>query len=499
MAQALAPEMVTTPRMRPQGILVLLVLFACLAAPATAAANPRYAGLVIDALTGEVFYSENADRQLYPASLTKMMTLYLTFQALQEGRLTLNQQLVVSATANAQPPSRIDVPTGGTIRVEDAIYALVTKSANNIAVVLAEALSGSESAFASAMTDQAHRLGMTSTTFRNASGLPNSGQRSTARDMARLAQALLRDYPQYYHYFQTQTWAYRGTTYRNHNRLLGVYPGMDGLKTGYIRASGFNLAASAVRGRLRVIAIVFGGRTASSRNEHMVDLLDRAFDSDRGEYLIAHGSMPFDPPIPARRPQEPMQIAALTSAGTVPVAPAAPVVERIGQSVPSGLAAVPQPPGMPAVREPQVATVEPTGLAPLIAASLAEPLPEPPAAPSRVVATLGPASGPPLTLVQQGTQAALPGADPQAEGLWSIQVGAYSSPSDGQQALRDAADRLPDLLRHATVSITPVDTDLGELFRARLGGLDQQTATLACQRLGSGGTPCLAIAPGAAF
>lgn len=510
---------------------IVLVVFAfCVAVPTAASANPRYAGLVIDALSGEVFYEDNADRELYPASLTKMMTLYLTFQALEQGRLTLNQSLTVSAAANAQPPSRIEIATGASITVQEAIFALVTRSANNIAVVLAEGMAGSETAFAQVMTQQAQLLGMTQTVFRNASGLPHSGQHSSARDMARLAQALLQDYPQYYGYFSTQYWTYRGNTYHNHNRLLGVYPGMDGLKTGYIRASGFNLVASAVRGRLRLIAVVFGGQTASSRNEHMTDLLDRAFGSSRGQYLIVHGSVPFQPPLPERRPAGPMLVAALpvaASAAILPApaaaapapAPVAPVTVApvtvapapLGQPVPSHLLSVPAPPSLPSARQadrlmaaPAAQDLPQLGLASLIEASLIEaslegPAPVVPGPPAPVVATPRPANGPPLPLAPQPQGSALNAPEPTPDGLWAIQIGAYNSPSDGQQALRAAAQRLPDLLRDATVSITEVETDQGQLFRARLVGLDQEAAAVACRQLDSSGTPCLAIAPGVAF
>lgn len=253
---------------------------ATLAAVLTVGSTPalaKYASLVIDADSGRVLHSVNADTRNYPASLTKMMTLYMVFEALTTGRLTPATKLTVSRRAANQPPSRLGLGVGSRITVNDAILALVTKSANDIAVVVAEALNGTERRFALAMTARARKLGMAKTTFRNASGLPNRGQLSTARDMAVLARALMRDFPGYYHYFSTKKFRYGGKTYRNHNKLLSSYAGTDGLKTGYIRASGFNLAASVKRNGVRLIGIVFGGKTSRSRDAHLKKLLDKGF------------------------------------------------------------------------------------------------------------------------------------------------------------------------------------------------------------------------------
>ena len=256
-------------------------------------AQARYASIVIDAETGEVLRSRNADIRRYPASLTKMMTLYLLFEAIDEGRLSLTSKLKVSKRAAGQPASKLGLRAGSTIRVEDAIKALAVKSANDIAVVVAEALGGTEVEFARKMTRKAQALGMSRTTFRNASGLPNRKQRSTARDMAQLARALMRDFPHRYHYFDDQRFRYSGRVHRTPNRLLDSYRGMDGIKTGYIRASGFNLVASAERDGRRVIAVVFGGKTARSRNSHMASLLDLGFtriaerDAKRGRVRYA--------------------------------------------------------------------------------------------------------------------------------------------------------------------------------------------------------------------
>ena len=241
-------------------------------------ADARYASIVIDERTGKVLHASNPDRQRYPASLTKMMTLYMVFDALDRGKLKLNQRLRVSRRAQGMAPSKLGLKRGQSITVKDAILALITKSANDVAVVVAESLGKTEINFAKMMTRKARSLGMRKTRFRNASGLPNRRQVSTARDMATLARKLITDFPQFYHLFKTQRFSYKRRTYRNHNRLLRAYPGVDGIKTGYIRASGFNLAASVTRNGRRLIGVVFGGRTAKSRDRHMAKLLERAFN-----------------------------------------------------------------------------------------------------------------------------------------------------------------------------------------------------------------------------
>ena len=240
-------------------------------------ASARYASIVIDAKSGKVLHASNPDRRRYPASLTKMMTLYMLFDALDRGRLTLNQRLKVSRRAQGMAPSKLGLKRGHTIKVKDAILALITKSANDVAVVVAESLGRTEVKFAQMMTKKARAIGMRKTRFRNASGLPNRRQVSTARDMAVLAQHLIDDFPQFYQYFGTQRFSYKRRSFHNHNNLLKNYPGVDGIKTGYIRASGFNLVASSKRRGRRLIGVVFGGKSAKSRDRHMRRLFERAF------------------------------------------------------------------------------------------------------------------------------------------------------------------------------------------------------------------------------
>ncbi|MDD4616161.1 MAG: D-alanyl-D-alanine carboxypeptidase [Alphaproteobacteria bacterium] len=239
--------------------------------------SAQYSDIVIDADTGAVIHETDATELRHPASLTKMMTLYLTFQALDADRLKADKYLYVSENAAMQPPSKLGLRTGQRIRVEDAILGLVTKSANDAAVVLAEAMGGTEYGFAMLMTRQAQALGMSKTVFRNPSGLPDPEQVTTAQDMAILGAALINHFPKYYAYFGRESFTYGGVVHRNHNHLMDRYEGMDGIKTGYIRASGFNLVASVKRGNRRLLAVVFGGRSAASRDNKMAALLDQGF------------------------------------------------------------------------------------------------------------------------------------------------------------------------------------------------------------------------------
>lgn len=472
------------------GLCALLAMALVTLGAPQAQANPRYASLVIDAVSGEVLHERYADRVLHPASLTKMMTLYLAFQAIDQGRFTLNQRLNVSARAAAQPPTKIGLPAGATIRMEDALYALSIRSANDIAVVVAEALAGSESRFAQLMTQEARRLGMTQTVFRNASGLPDAAQVSTARDMARLAQALLRDYPHHYHFFSRRTWSFNGTNYQNTNRLLGSYEGMDGMKTGYIRASGFNLVASARRGNLRVIGVVFGGRTTQTRNDHMVALLNSAFSADRGRYLVAHGSQPFAPPMPPRHPSlpvgPPLQLVAAT-----PAAPSAPA--RSG-AAPGAIPIAVLPPSLPPSAD------RPTAEQVMVALGA---IPTPPAVPHHLRpddSYIAIAEGD--MVLGEGEGGDAPGRSGALEvaalpaGGWAIQIGAFSEPEAGQRALDIASSYGGDLFAGAARSISPVRNDAGAtLYRARMIGLDQASAVAACRRMGEAGLSCLTIAP----
>jgi len=238
----------------------------------------RYASIVVDADTLEIVHARQIDEARYPASLTKVMTLYLTFDALNAGTLKLNEPVRVSAKAARTAPTNLGLRAGQTITVENLIQALTVRSANDAAVVLAERLGGSEAAFADMMTVKAHNLGMVSTRFKTANGLPHNEQKTTARDMAKLASNILNNHRRYYHYFGQTHFSYGSRRYKNTNGLLHWLQGVDGFKTGYTRASGYNLIISAQRDGRRLIAVVLGGASGKSRNTHMQDLVDRGFD-----------------------------------------------------------------------------------------------------------------------------------------------------------------------------------------------------------------------------
>jgi D-alanyl-D-alanine carboxypeptidase len=272
------------------------------ASTASARFRPEiFAAIVIDADSGEVLYDNQSQAVLYPASLTKMMTLYLVFENLDKKRLRLDEDIAISATAASREPAKLGLPAGAVLPLEDAILALTTKSANDIATALAERLAGTEPNFAMVMQAKAHELGMEDTQFRNASGLPDGEHYSSARDMATLARALIRDYPQYYHYFSARSFQFQGIDYANQNRLLGNYPGADGIKTGYIKASGHNLAASAVRDGKRLIGVVFGGPTLNWTRQRMTELLDEAFGAPSPPPIRAAASCPEIPSSRSKR------------------------------------------------------------------------------------------------------------------------------------------------------------------------------------------------------
>ncbi|WFE91704.1 D-alanyl-D-alanine carboxypeptidase [Roseibium porphyridii] len=245
-------------------------------APATAVER-GFSALVLNAATGEQLYDVDADAPRYPASLTKMMTLYLLFEAVSDGRYSLSSPLEVSANAAAQPPAKIGLKAGSTITVQQAARALAVKSANDVAVAVAENIAGSEAAFARQMTQQARALGMGKTRFVNATGLPDPAQVTSARDMAKLGLALKRRFPQYSSYYRQKSFSYNGRTFRATNNLIGKVPGVDGLKTGYIRMSGYNLVATARRSGKQLIVVVIGGKSEAARDQEVTRLIEANF------------------------------------------------------------------------------------------------------------------------------------------------------------------------------------------------------------------------------
>lgn len=491
---------VTRPIYSSVSLLLVLGLAALLVAPRQAGARPsgwsqsRYAAIVVDANTDRVLYSHNADARRFPASLTKMMTLYMLFAEMRAGRVTLSTEIRVSAHAAAQSPSKLGLGAGQTIPVSAAILALVTKSANDVAAAIAEHIGGSESAFAAMMTDKARALGMTATTFRNASGLPASGQRTTARDMARLAAALSRDFPDYYDYFRTRSFAYKGRNYRNHNRLLGYVDGVDGIKTGYTRASGYNLAVSARRGRRHLIAVVMGGPSASARDRHVTALLNDLFaKASTQRTAVAHAVAP-----PAVAPLPPMRPAAASAPRIASAAPPAAVTA----DPPSLPAATPATPAAPAAGDDPIQEV--LAMAQTTEGDDAvEDTAPPPATGTIIAKTSAPAiqtQKQPQTTVLAPVPVPPPRVAPDAAASdaiaerlrepWLIQIGAYNDEQAARGRLR-AAEREAEALKGRLAYTEPVQKDALTLYRARFAGFDKAAAEAACEKLKKAKFPCL--------
>lgn len=429
--------------------------------PSFAKSNPKYASIIMDADTGMILHQSHADKALHPASLTKVMTLLMVFDALEQGRISLKDRVRISRHAASMVPSKLGLKPGSSIRVKDAIYILVTKSANDIAVALAEHLAGSEKNFANRMNRRAIQIGMTRTTFKNASGLHNKRQLTTARDMAKMARYVINEYPSYYRYFSRKNFTYAGKTYRNHNRLMDRYKGMDGMKTGYVQASGFNLVASAVRNNRRIIGVVFGGRTSKTRNAHMEVLLDRGF-SKLNEIRIAKA----DVPLPARKPAVLNALAALNNAlpnaTSEKMASLNPMLtngfkELIGEGD----------------FDPAMSRRIETGLI-AIAAHKGESFPVQKAKQTR--SSISTAAFPVQRIKTQP---------------WSVQIGAFTSRVATDKAIQVALRDLPDPYSQAQPVIAPLKTDSGWLFRARLGGYTKEEAASACRYI----KDCLPVAP----
>ncbi|HEY3148990.1 MAG TPA: D-alanyl-D-alanine carboxypeptidase family protein, partial [Dongiaceae bacterium] len=316
-------------------VLSLLAL-AVLGQTAPAEARPIQASIVVDAATGEVLQASNADTSTYPASLTKMMTLYLLFEALQDGRVKLTDSITFSNHAAGMSATNLNVDGGDRISVETAILAIVVRSANDAAVAIAEHLGGTETGFARLMTNKAQMLGMNNTLFRNANGLPDPKQRTTARDMATLSVALIRDFPQYYGYFKQTSFQYHGVNYSGHNKLLKTFAGYDGIKTGYIRLSGFNLASSAERDGRRLVVVVMGGTSPSMRDRRVADLLTTGFRTQRGTGMLLAAKAPSSGHVKTLAPAlTPAETAVDDGIANIIVTPAQPdAVANANHSVP---------------------------------------------------------------------------------------------------------------------------------------------------------------------
>lgn len=485
--------------------------------------SPPQSAMVLDANTGKVLYSANIDELRYPASVTKVMTLYLVFEQLKAGRLKLDTELNVSAFAAGQAPSKLDLTPGSTITVKDAMYALVTKSANDAAVVIAENLAGSQSEFARFMTMKARALGMNNSTFRNASGLPDTEQRTTARDLVILAHHVLKDFPEYAPIFRTRVFTYGGEEHRNHNGLLFTYPGTEGLKTGFTQASGFNLLTSVRRGDKHLLAVVLGGPSARERNARMRNLLNQAWDdaSDMKtgkapSVVVASlaksaelASGPAAAPAPAKakpQPQAQAPAPAQTAQNTIALEdlpernPAfhASDAERVlaasmartrelAQQRPAAQPAAPAIAAQPqrnVVLAAVAAKPETTGGA---GTSAAQPAAK--AAPAQAAAAAAePAAAPaPAPALPAATHA------PVGLGPYHVQVGSYLNEASAKNRLQFIAAKTAPLLKgHDDVTVSgPVDGKT--YFRARFGRFSEDDAKTTCAKLKTQAIDCLVI------
>jgi D-alanyl-D-alanine carboxypeptidase len=503
---------------------------------ATSTEAPRYADIVVDANNGAVLHATNPDAQRHPASLTKIMTLYLLFESLESGKLKLNSQLDVSAHAAAQSPTKLGLRAGQTLMVEDAIKGIVTRSANDAAVVIAENLAGEESEFAKLMTRKAQALGMSRTVYKNASGLPNTDQITTARDQSILGRAIQERFPRYYTYFSTRVFNFRGQSIGNHNRLLGRVEGVDGIKTGYIGASGFNLVTSVHRGNRYLVAAVFGGSSAGSRDARMRDLISANIamaSLQRTAPMVAE----VQPKLELRAPEPKVAEQKVAEPRIAEAKPAAPkavqgfvlasATTTQVRSEPTATATIPAPRPSTGSTDPirpvpvktlmvrpgsnvQTASIAPLQLPPL------PPLPEIRSEPA--VAAPAPAAvklvlPPPAPVARAGmlgvlpTRAAAPVAEvapavvvptppskpPQVRTGWIIQVGAYPAEGEAKQRLNAVKSKASSLLKAADPFTESVHKGGTTLYRARFAGLDKDRAEAACKFLKRNDVDCVAI------
>ena len=448
--------------------------------PAGGGYNPPFASMVVDAKTGRTLHGENEDAPRHPASVTKVMTLYLLFEQLERGQMSLETPLQVSHNAARQAPSKLGLRPGSTIQVQDAIGALVTKSANDVAVVVAENLAGSEEAFAERMTRKARALGMHRTVYRNASGLPNPQQTTTARDLTILARAIQERFPRHYRNFQARIFTFAGQAYRNHNKLLGRVEGVDGIKTGFTNKSGFNLMTSARNDDRHIVAVVLGGRSGGSRDQIMAGLvntyLPRAYAGARTAPMIADNG---DRPRPA--------VVAEVSEREVDVETTASTSGRAEAGAPLDLNAM-----RPASAGP---TTTPSALrpsAPKLPAAVQAYAPqatEAPARPTQAAAQAEPRRAEP----HQAAPRAQPQRDLARPTPWVIQLGAMDDEGKAKSMLAEARSRSGRALAHAAPFTERVSREGSTLYRARFSGfMEADDAQEACRSLKKSGFSCFA-------
>lgn len=440
----------------------------------------KYASIAYDANTGSTLFETFGSARRYPASLTKIMTLYITFELIEQGRMSYDTLIPISAQAASQPPSKLGFKVGEQIRAIDAIKALVTKSANDVAVALAERIAGSESRFARLMTEKARALGMKNTIFKNASGLPDSEQVTTAHDMVKLGLRIQEDFPRHYKLFKTRSFKFRGKRYKNHNTLLGSVSGVDGIKTGYIRASGFNLVTSVKRDGKHVIAVVFGGKTARRRNTHMRSIIARALkqasrNKKRKPLLIAKPRPVLRPSLPSQKPivDQKIRVGRADSApgqrNEIKIAK----VRRIdiGQAPPR-----PRPVNVP----PQQQEYEPSRRPGTLQDQLAALLARSGVADDYDEMEQGSSDDLDRAIARSGL-----GARPASPrgGQFQIQVGAYGSRGEAEAQLSAVARRADELLNGYSQYTEVVAKGSRKVYRARFAGFDSRNASATCTEL----------------
>ena len=457
-------------------------------ARAQAADDPAFAALVVDANSGRTLYAANEDAPRHPASLTKVMTLYLLFEQLDKGALTLQSEIPITEHAAAQEPSKLGLEPGDTISVEDAIKAIVTRSANDVAVAIGEAIGGDESHFAELMTRKAHALGMSRTLYRNASGLPNDEQITTARDLSILARATEERFPRYFKYYSTAEFDYQGEVIGNHNHLLGRVDGVDGIKTGYTRASGFNLLTSVHREGRSLVAVVMGGRTANARDVYMEGLIRDHFAqaSDRGHTapMIAEAA---SPKADSTKTDAPLQLAiAHVPVAAVPAPPTRPVAGQLeeGDDGSDEEAVVPAPPVKSTRPAPNlVADASPQALGWVKGPDGAD------AGKPRAVAPPTPPEAAPAKATPVALESAPSAPD---HGGWIIQIGTSDDGDKANALLTRARAQARAQLGAARPFTEKVGKGSDIFYRARFAGLDSAGAETACRSLKKSGFPCFA-------
>jgi D-alanyl-D-alanine carboxypeptidase len=480
---------------------------------------PPSSSIVVDGNTGQVLQESNADAARHPASLTKVMTLYLLFERLDAGKIKLDSTLKVSSHAADQDPTKLDLKPGSTIAVEDAIKGVVTRSANDAAVVIAENIGGSEDDFAKMMTQKARALGMNRTTYVNASGLPNDDQITTARDQALLGRAIQERFPRYYKYFSLPSFVYHGEAIRNHDHLLGQVEGVDGIKTGFTRASGFNLVTSLHRDGRYIVAVVLGGRSGGERDAHMRELINthvKEASLHRTAPAIAEQTPQHDDVQPAfakaslaartepattatvspraagaaNDPLQPLLIKTVTyRIAPVQAASLAPMPALVPVAAPAPRQAAAQP--APAAEFPHnvVASAAPMAVVVQPVVTKSDPVKTEPAKAEPAKSDANADTAKPSIAKAEPT----PASQAHPRGAWLVQIGAFDGEDEAKQHLSAAQSKARDILGSADPFTERVKKGDKALYRARFAGFDKATADAICKQLKHDDFECMTV------